>query len=84
MTQKFIDSYIKLKAEGPLDDEQIFEVALEEIKSKAKDQLKAVEASAEQDEKPFEERIVKKEEPKKSLNLGDIFNVLKNEEKPPK
>ncbi|XP_055323363.1 28S ribosomal protein S23, mitochondrial [Sitodiplosis mosellana] len=42
-TQKFISLYTNLKAQGALDDEKIFEIALEQLKSSSKQRVEVLE-----------------------------------------
>lgn len=42
-TQKFISLYNNLKSQGALDDEKIFEIALEQLKSSGRQRIEVLE-----------------------------------------
>lgn len=56
-TKKFISSYTNLKSQGALDDEKVFEVALEQLHADGKHQ--EVEALEHEIEEPVDFGIVK-------------------------
>lgn len=82
-TQEFIETYKKLKAQGALDEQQIYKVALEKFGERVQAQPYRFEEQFEE-EQPAESvesqqqdtRVEEKPE-KPKLNLGDVFDLLK-------
>lgn len=76
-TQEFIDIYTKLKEQGPLDDEKIFETALDILYKKQASAT--VEREDEFDEQPislvseFKRTTAKTDNDKKGLSISDIM-----------
>lgn len=58
-TQKFISLYNNLKAQGALDEEKIFEIALEQLKSSSRQRIEVLEDEIQENPQPIDFGLVK-------------------------